>query len=432
MAAAMREELVAASAEIEPTIFLAETGRLHDTGRENRFSTILLRYGLQADCRISEVDIGLGKPHPYVKLSDLMECLDREGKIGSLLLMGHTPEDYVNFWECYRGQAPNHAVFQHHAHNLHACIPFFLHADEGVTHKKKSLMILSSHPILGRGWRLGPDVNFCGSTLLTRFMFSVLLGRLYKKKAKALLDLTQCWSRDWQDMFHKGVRTTSHGHIFLIGLGLKGDWPSLVKLGRLTRHHLRDAPCADNGVGICHRCAAGQRHYPWYETGFDSSWLTNEAPVDLPWGHGKASHLTQIPQDPDLTNFFLVDLFHTAHKGVVADYAASATDPCSNCMFGVRLFLDIYLYKIFVEFEVSYSASNALEVTLMDLGLAGDGGLAKRFDYLYESAQRWCKMFGESLHMVHFTSDLFGLASKADDFAGSLDTTVGNSFIWTI
>ena len=50
----------------------------------------------------------------------------------------------------------------------------------------------------------------------------------------------------------------------------------------------------------------------------------------------------------------------------------------------------------------------------MDLDLAGAGGLAKRFEFLYDEVLEWCRSAGHSLHMVHFTDDLFGLGSQAD------------------
>ena len=337
LAAAFRDELVGKGFQVESGSFLQDAANLHDTGHANRLPAVLLRYGLQADCRISEGIIGLKNPQPYIRLRDMVQCLDRNGKLESILLMGHTPEEYAGFWETFRLSNPDHQVFRHHQARLSSCIPCMLHADEGVTHKKKGLMILSSHVVLGLGGSRAEssNVNYAGSTYLTRILFSVVLSRLYKKKTTALDGLVKLWSDDWVDIFTNGVVTTSHGTLYLIPLGLKADWPALIKVGHLTRHYLRDAPGTENPAGVCHLCAAGQAGFPWFDIGLRSAWATNEAPRELPWT--RASHLTKIPQGPCLSEFFLVDLFHTCHRGVVADFAASALAPEFNLVHILRL-----------------------------------------------------------------------------------------------
>ena len=329
LAAAFRDELLAVTGVVSSAEFVEAAARLHDTGHENRLPQILTRHGLQADVAISEAVIGLKAPHPYLKLSHLVKCMDREGKIASNLLMNHTAADYEKFWTCFKTCSPHHAVFKVHGHRLGRCIPCMLHADEGATLKKKALMILSSHPVLGHGTRRpdSTDMNFSGNTFVTRYLFSVLLARAYAKKSMVLHELVGVWAADWCDVFNNGIATGSHGQLFLIPLGVKGDWPALSKVGRLTRHFLRDSPYSRDPPGICHRCAAGKKGFPWHEFNFDSAWLINDEPVALPWKSGQESHLCRIPQDEsNLPNFFLVDLFHTCHKGIVGDYVASALD----------------------------------------------------------------------------------------------------------
>ena len=197
---------------------MEQAARLHDTGHENRFPAVLRRHGFQVEAHVSEADIGLAKPHPYVCLRDLVTEMDKEGKIGSLILMGHKKADFRTFWENFHGQRPGHAVFKHHAGRLECCVPFMLHADEGVTRKKKALMVLSSHPVMGWGGRRSQtqDLNFVGNTFSTRFLFSVLLARLYTKKNKAhvLHQLVTLWSQDWRENFLRGIDTKSHGRLF--------------------------------------------------------------------------------------------------------------------------------------------------------------------------------------------------------------------------
>ena len=194
IAAAIRDELKDVVGKTKSTEFVEEAAKLHDTGHENRLPAVLLRYGLQANVKISEAEIGLASGlHPFIRLRDFVECLDKEGKIESMLLMGHSQHDLETFWESFRWEHPGHQVYITHRDRLSSCIPFLLHADEGTTHKKKNLMILSAHPLLGWGGRRPgtQDVNFVGSTFLSRYLFSVLLGRVYARKKKKTFGSTR-------------------------------------------------------------------------------------------------------------------------------------------------------------------------------------------------------------------------------------------------
>ena len=66
------------------------------------------------------------------------------------------------------------------------------------------------------------------------------------------------------------------------------------------------------------------------------------------------------------------------------------------------------------------TARTANEVSLMDLGFAGPGGLSARLAFLYEDVQNWSRTSGSSLHMVHFTAELFAISTQADFPAGYL------------
>ena len=131
-------------------------------------------------------------------------------------------------------------------------------------------------------------------------------------------------------------------------IGLKGDWPALCKLGNLQRHYGRESTVSES-VGICHLCRAGQPNHPFHV--FDYEKMKASRSDVAPWD--KPSDLTLIiPQsrDPKITPmFFKIDLFHTGHKGVMADVAANSieTTLCIICFVSAILFVALAnLFKL--------------------------------------------------------------------------------------
>ena len=148
---------------------------------------------------------------------------------------------------------------------------------------KKTLMVLQTQPLLGRGSRkrkadsMTHGLNFVGNSLQTRFLFSVMLGRMYsgkKHKNKPLLALVRHLSLQLRDLFYHGCRVKIDGkvqHIYVIALALKGDWPALSKLGRLSRHHGRNPKSKEKGAGICHLCRGGMVDgSDWHDTTYEN------------------------------------------------------------------------------------------------------------------------------------------------------------------
>ena len=154
-------------------------------------------------------------------------------------------------------------------------------------------------------------------------VFGFIGTDLYEEK-KILYALLDHWQKDLNDCYKNGVQidgVAGLDKVFPVVINCKGDWPALTKAGRLTRHHLRDAPANENPPGICHLCRAGQRGFAWNEFERNAKWLHADNPV--PWT--VPSPLVNLPQDrDDVAAFYCIDLFHAAHKGVVGDYTASA------------------------------------------------------------------------------------------------------------
>ena len=162
---------------------------------------------------------------------------------------------------------------------------------------------------------------------------------------------------------------------------MKGDWPALVKLGQITRHHGREAK---DSVGICHLCAAGQTNFDFNLFGYND--LVASRTDDLPWDTPSPLTAT-IPQDrTKLPMFYKVDIFHTCHKGVMADLCANAI------------------------------------VTLFDLNVDGMS-VNSGIDKIYEEVVAHAQKHKLSLHMLQLSRTLLGFANSWSFPAGWLCST---------
>ena len=218
-------------------------------------------------------------------------------------------------------------------------MPVAIHADEGTSVKKKALMVLQFQPLLGLGSRKNkagdgvPGINLLGNSLKTRFLFSVMLARVYggKRGNRPLMKLVHHLACQLRDSFYHGCDVGIDGvrqKIFLVTLGCKGDWPALAKLGNLVRHHGRVTSTAAFGKGICHLCAGGTEQHPhWHDTSFANMMAMREN-VPAPW-NTEPDLTKEIPMEISAkAKFFKVDIFHTCHKGLMADLGANIIEPC--------------------------------------------------------------------------------------------------------
>ncbi|CAK9112845.1 unnamed protein product [Durusdinium trenchii] len=253
--------------------------------------------------------------------------------------MGNTSKQYHDFWSKWRGQQPMHPVFELHGSHLGRCVPICIHADEGTSQKKRGMLVLQTQVCMGHGTRKrkadqdSPGVNFVGKSLCTRLVYSVMMVHVYsgkkgKKEAnpKPLLRLVDHLATELRMLFEQGLDVHFEGalqRIWLVPIAFKGDWPALVKIGQLNRHHLRDTPTKEGGHGICHLCKGGMPSNAWHDVSFGNmNKMRSELP--MPWQRepGIVSNLALGDAYKHL--FFRIDLFHTCHKGVMADAGANA------------------------------------------------------------------------------------------------------------
>ena len=308
--------------------FLSTLHRLRTTGHENRLGDVFEEFGLSANVPLSFVDVGLQKKHPILRTRDFITTLDSKGKL-DLLLCGNTRATYLKFWDTYRKNASEHPVFGKDRKELSLCVPIWLHADEGTGPKRRPVMVVQYQPVLGQGTsRGGQGLNYVGNSLTTRFLFSIMAGRLYSgpvKKNRPLLQLVREFALDLASCYDEPISlpmSPEFGAITLVPLGLKGDLVALVKLAGLTRNFQRDTWSNEDGPGICHLCSAGQLGHSWHDISYENLLLMRQDST-LPWVQ-TPSLIAELPVDPrDLPGFFRLDVIHIMHKGVLGDLAAN-------------------------------------------------------------------------------------------------------------
>lgn len=177
-----------------------------------------------------------------------------------LLLGGFQWEDPLaalllrSFWQQFAVANPDHWVFIHHPNELHRCIPFFVHLDEGTGLRKSAVLVFNLQSM----WGLDTATEFRklhssstertddamagfmveaqrhnqrGSSLMSRFLYTVVPKKLYtKRNAFAYEKLLDNIATECRKLACEGVRG-----IFPICLGVKGDAPALAKAGHYTR-----------------------------------------------------------------------------------------------------------------------------------------------------------------------------------------------------
>ena len=74
---------------------------------------------------------------------------------GGQLFGGFSPWDgfaslcLKSFWEAFRKERPQHAVFELHNAHLHRCVPYCIHLDEGRGLRKSAVLVIHFQSIFG-------------------------------------------------------------------------------------------------------------------------------------------------------------------------------------------------------------------------------------------------------------------------------------------
>ena len=301
---------------------------------------------------------------------------------------------WTAFWEKYRAIDPRHEVFELASQGklmLQRTCAVVLHGDEGRGRRRQAFMVLSWHSMLGRGTLASSasssfrrvrkqytkmKLNFRGHTYATRFVTGVLPRSLYEADEKTLESLLESVYEDARVMATEGVDDHEGRRHWLMLLGTCGDWPFLLKCGRLDRSYANVARSVDQvSSGVCHLCDAGVQHMPWEEINTRRpSWISS---LHATSPFKSTPPAACVPHTPgQLANHFKYDVFHCWHLGVGRNYLGS--------------------------------------VLAMLSGLESGGNVDKRFENLTEKYKDWCKTTSHTPHVIRLTKDLIQWTTTTD------------------
>lgn len=355
------------------------------------------RHNLSFRVKISNVKAASVTKHPVLRVRHFVQALFRAGEEGLLFgARGKSLDSHasalLDFWRDFKKTRPSHPIFSVHPSDdeLACCLPVHLHGDEGRGLKKRSVAVFSWMPTLGVGTRKTQEmdlsdlneINYCGNTLQTRFLWSVAPTSLYAKKTEVFDALLSELAEEFRDIFFNGIQWFSK-KIVLVVISSKGDWQWHCKSAKLTRtfNHLCATssslanPKKKKPSGICHLCLGGQDGVPWEDPSITSKWAQTIGTSSLPWH--SAPPFTNIPQDEKhLAEFYAIDAFHTLQKGVEADAVASVLIVLFNMLWP--------------------------EATSVDAKLARS----------WNSFVEWCRSQRLTPHLQHFSRELLGWAKE--------------------
>ena len=307
---------------------LRKMHRKRQTKHENSTQSLLKEFGLSCPIPIDYVDIGEQGHHEIFRVESYLRIFSLHDKMG--LLLGHTKNLSVvkEFWHRHRQVYPNDPVFSCHAGREEFVIPCFLHADEGRTLKKSSILVCNLQPVLGGNPdpHYDPDelhTNMKFSSWATRLLMFVMLKKVYHKDSGPIDKVWASLSEELLHLFEHGVELILGSQkvtIYIAVLALKGDWPMLAKMGKLVRFFGRRTRKKDaHGEGICHLCLGGCESYPYHDCSSNAAWRATYLGYDP---FGDESSFACLPHHGPLLYRF--DVFHCCHKGIMAELAGSA------------------------------------------------------------------------------------------------------------
>ena len=243
------------------------------------------KHKLMLGVEISQAQIGNFEKYEYIKPSSWIRYMDEFQQLkrifGTRCLEDIAPVLEV-FWQRFEKQCPGHMVFQRAREGklrLEQTLPYYLHADEGRTLKKKALFLIQFQMAFGKGagkknsqqilearraeGRLQPNMK--GHTFTTRYLCGLMLRSDYADDPGNLDQLINLICEDLATLANDGIIVQGR-QIWLAPLGNKGDWDYLAKVGHFNRSY-RNAPkgatsrTADKPM--CHLCLAGSPGYPY-------------------------------------------------------------------------------------------------------------------------------------------------------------------------
>ena len=324
---------------------LSDMRKLRNSTKESD-PRLLENHKLQADVKLSYVDVKLKALHPVLRLEDHLDMLSRENRLDILCGGQDLFAATQLFWGRFEGENPELvSKLRAEKGDLSTCVPFAVYGDEGQSHKKAAFLVFASQPVIGHGTSFTNQaanrpkdlgVNVLGVSCLTRFVYSVMRASCYSKSPEVFHALLDHFSQHCDDLYKDGISVWHEGYqktivVYPVIICAKGDWPFLKKCGNLVRTHHQASAHPRNMKGICHLCLAGTATYSDWSKCRGGSWLCSDSlnTSEAPW-KCESALTAKLCRNSDMwqkTWFYRPDLFHTLHKGVMAELAGSAIDP---------------------------------------------------------------------------------------------------------
>ena len=335
---------------------------------------------------------------PFLKVTDMVKTLlaDYQWVLLGGCSLEKSPELLLEFWQSYRKQHPQHAVFEHDLERLSKTIPITFHGDGGRTQKKEPIEVFSFQPVLGLetskssllhcqcatsecfgGGCLGNSdaqrVNSRLNSYLHHFLCFAYPSKRHKNMPGLLRRMVEEVMLDCAAACREGVVTSSGQKLFLAVLGIKTDMEWAAKIGCLDRSyqnvgHRNELPC-------CHECLAGSPAIAFEDCNPGAAWESTRY-QSVPWS--TAPPWQSVPFDDTKKPLFLRrDSFHIFRLGVARNYLAS----CILLMGSMGLF---------------------------DEGVAGEGySVGARLERAYGSLRLFCDVKTLGLRLRGFTIQNF-------------------------
>ena len=302
--------------------------RKRKTLHENSVQQVFSKSGLSCPIPVDYVELPDGYRHEIFRVESFLRTFSLNEKLH--LFLGHVQDFSLTgeYWRRVKCIDPGHPVFSYHEGREQYVIPCCLHADEGRTLKKSSIMVCNLQPELGGN----PDPEYDPQELhtnmkfiswATRFLIFTMHKSIYRKDSAPLYKMWESLAAELLHLWTHGVELIWNNAkitVFICVTAIKGDWPLLAKLGCLERFFGRKTKDGSKGEakGICHLCLAGQKDCPFHDCTPTALWRSTFLQHDPFW---KPSPFACLPYHQPLLYRF--DIFHVCHKGVLAELAGS-------------------------------------------------------------------------------------------------------------
>ena len=189
--------------------------------------------------------------------------------------------------------------------------------------------------LLTKDGQLTVGVNFEGS-LKSRFLYAGVPKVLYKNPAD-FKEIFEAYKNDLEPLVTDGFLVDDE-RFYLALINSKGDLPANISLGGLTRSFRnvqKVVPKATgkrkSPIGICWRCSAGQKDYPFEDNSPEAAWIET---VGLQPGFpAEPCSLLQLGHDEaDPGSFFAFDIWHCDAQGDSQGFWGSSAVLCLDLL----------------------------------------------------------------------------------------------------